>query len=152
MTSVSHIAKSTEREVEGDWDTGIDYREHVITRNKIEFKVEDILCNFEITIIESTARSYIENEESGGYGPEMERNPGVDTISTYATFEAGFDKGFSFDPESDVLYKQLVNMEEGEEAYDLHVPMRHYMCVSSYRWGNTLDSILNNPALDAEFL
>lgn len=143
MTTISHITKRTDREVEGDWDTAIDYRESVITRNTIEFKVEGILCKFEITIIDSKEKSYCDNEETGGYGPDMQHWTANDEHSCCCRFVAGNNEGFSFDPDLDFLYKQLTALDDCETVHDLYVPMMHYMCVSNTSWESTLDSILN---------
>lgn len=143
MTVVSHIQKNTTTEIEGDWDTAIDLCQSVITTSTIEFKVEDVWCQFEIKTIQSTYKSYVENEDTGGYGPGMEEYPDKSKNNTYTKFEAGIGEGFSFDPATDPLYQQLMDTEDGDVVLDLYVPMKHYRCVSDYRWSNTLYDILN---------
>lgn len=146
MPHITLIKKTTSKDSEGDWDTAIDYVLYNDYHVDYELIIDDTPILIRLTESWKIKSYYTENESTGGYGPEMERE------SEELTGKNACIKWYDFDdPENsqDINLKDkiwlsfidsVVNLDKGKKQ-SIIIPLDVYAVISEARMNESLHAI-----------
>lgn len=160
MVDVVLVNKTETVSWDGDWDTAVDYSAIESKHMHLELEVEGFPILVTITHEWTQESYYLENEETGGYGPGMEYGQReycgmsasiewVDLISNDFSHPDNIDLIDVKNPVCSQFLKVLQTLNKGVESHVI-IPMVFYRIIVKARLNENLEKIFtkNIPGYD----